>query len=156
MTGTLQCQCGKVIFHIGDTTPRMKLECGCCDCRQALSWCEIQGGPKLPSHRPVIGMYFGNDILVVSGKENLQWYKLRENGSSIRWVARCCMTTYSFSSQYIYSKTERLYFGKRTFIEFISINLIINAYSKEKYPHVVVKGEIFLKLLEDQPCLTYN
>ena len=93
MTGTLQCQCGKVMFHIGDTTPRMKLECGCCDCRQALSWGEIQGGPKLPSHRPVIGMYFGNDILVVSGKENLQWYKLREGGSSIRWVARCCMTT---------------------------------------------------------------
>ena len=93
MTGTLHCQCGLVTLRIGDTNPRMRLECGCCDCRQALSWAQIQGGPKLPSHRPIEAIYFGNDLLVESGKENLQWYKLREGGSSIRWVARCCFTT---------------------------------------------------------------
>ena len=93
MTGTLKCQCGQVILRISDTNPRMKLECGCCDCRQALSWAQIQGGPKLPSHRPIEAIYFGNDIIIESGKENLQWYKLRKEGNSIRWVARCCFTT---------------------------------------------------------------
>ena len=93
MIGTLQCQCGQVTIRIGDATPRTRLECGCCDCRQALGWAQIQGGPKLPSYRPVEAIYFGNDILVESGKQNLQWYKLREGGSSIRWVARCCFTT---------------------------------------------------------------
>ena len=80
MKGILSCKCGQVEIEIGDPSPRMRIECGCCDCRQALAWAQLQGGPKVPSNRPLDLWYFGNDISVASGKDKLRWYKLRENG----------------------------------------------------------------------------
>ena len=80
MKGTLSCQCGQVTLEIGNATPRMRLQCGCCDCRQAVAWAQLQGGPKVPSNRPLDMWYFGNDIAVASGKDKLKWYKLREEG----------------------------------------------------------------------------
>ena len=80
MKGILSCKCGQVKIEIGDPSPRMRIECGCCDCRQALAWAQLQGGPKVPSNRPLDLWYFGNDISVASGKDKLRWYKLRENG----------------------------------------------------------------------------
>merc|ERR1712141_204868 len=44
-------------------------------------------------NRPLDLWHFGNDISVASGKKKLKWYKLRENGKSIRWVSQCCHTT---------------------------------------------------------------
>ena len=95
MIGTIKCKCPdkKVVLKIGDPSIRMKLECGCCDCRQALKWAEQKGGPKLRDDRPPQVVYFGNDISVLSGKENLKWTKLREDGAATRWVAQCCFAT---------------------------------------------------------------
>ena len=80
MKGTLSCQCGDVKLEMGDASPRMRLQCGCCDCRQAMAWAQLEGGPKVPSDRPLDLWYFGNDIAPVSGKDKLKWYKLREEG----------------------------------------------------------------------------
>ena len=80
MKGILSCKCGQVKIEIGDPSPRMRIECGCCDCRQAMAWAQLQGGPKVPSNRPLDLWYFGNDISVATGKDKLKWFKLRENG----------------------------------------------------------------------------
>ena len=80
MKGILSCKCGQVKIEIGDPSPRMRIECGCCDCRQAMAWAQVQGGPKVPSNRPLDLWYFGNDISVATGKDKLKWFKLRENG----------------------------------------------------------------------------
>ena len=85
MKGSISCQCGEVRLEIGDASPIMRLQCGCCDCRQAMAWAQRQGGPKVPSTRPLDLWYFENDILVSSGKENLKWYKLRKNGKVSDW-----------------------------------------------------------------------
>merc|ERR1712156_276304 len=42
----VSCKCGKVVLKFFNPQPRICLECGCCDCRQALQWAEEQGGPK--------------------------------------------------------------------------------------------------------------
>jgi len=69
----------------------MRLECGCCDCRQALQWAEVEGGPKSPLI--VDACYFLNRFTFLKGKELTKWYKLRESGSSVRCVATCCKST---------------------------------------------------------------
>ena len=43
----VSCKCGKVVLKFFNPQPRICLECGCCDCRQALQWAEEQGGPKV-------------------------------------------------------------------------------------------------------------
>ena len=45
-----------------------------------MAWAQLQGGPKVPSNRPLDLWYFGNDISVATGKDKLKWFKLRENG----------------------------------------------------------------------------
>ena len=82
MTGTITCQCGKVIIEIYDPNPRYRLQCGCCDCRQAVHWANLQGGPKVPK-QPLDVWYFVNDIKTIVGKENLTWLKLRSDGKVI-------------------------------------------------------------------------
>jgi len=93
MKGSISCQCGEVRLEIGDAIPKMRLQCGCCDCRQAMAWAQRKGGPKVPSTRPLDLWYFENDILISSGKGKLKWFKLRKDGKSLRWVAQCCYTT---------------------------------------------------------------
>ena len=80
MKGTLSCQCSEVKLEMGDASPRMRLQCGCSDCRQAMTWANLQGGPKVPTNRPLDLFYFGNDIAIVSGNKKLKWFKLREDG----------------------------------------------------------------------------
>ena len=80
LKGSMRCQCGRVKLDIGDASPKMCLQCGCCDCRQALLWAEKKGGPKVPSDRPLDLWYFENDIKIAFGKTKLKWYKLRIQG----------------------------------------------------------------------------
>ena len=80
LKGSMRCQCGRVKLDIGDASPKMCLQCGCCDCRQALLWAERKGGPKVPSDRPLDLWYFENDIKIAFGKTKLKWYKLRIEG----------------------------------------------------------------------------
>ena len=90
MKGTIRCQCGRVKLDIGDASPKMSLQCGCCDCRQAMLWAETKGGPTVPSDRPLDLWYFENDISIVFGKTKLKWYKLRQNGKVRLFQSRIC------------------------------------------------------------------
>ena len=80
MSGTLGCQCGMVVLNISNPKPVMRIECGCCDCRQAAHWAQLQGGPKMPTDRPMDAWYFENDIVIASGADKIKWYKLRSGG----------------------------------------------------------------------------
>ena len=82
MPGTIQCRCGKVSIKVTNPAPRYRLQCGCCDCRQAVQWAQLQGGPIVPS-QPLDVWYFENDLNVSAGKDQLRWYKLRTDGKVI-------------------------------------------------------------------------
>ena len=68
-----------VAIQLSNPAPRYRLQCGCCDCRQAAHWAQLQGGPEVPS-QPLDVWYFDNDIAILAGKDKLKWYKLRTNG----------------------------------------------------------------------------
>jgi len=91
MAAHLSCVCGKVAISFFNPIPQMRLECGCCDCRQALQWAEVDGGPKSPLLCDL--WYFVNRFTFIKGKELTKWFKLRESGSSVRCVALCCKST---------------------------------------------------------------
>ena len=82
MPGTINCRCGKVSIKVTNQEPRFRLQCGCCDCRQAGQWAQLQGGPEVPS-QPLDAWYFLNDVEVSDGKDQLKWYKLRTDGTVI-------------------------------------------------------------------------
>ena len=79
MSGTIYCKCEKVCIKLSNPNPRYRLQCGCCDCRQAIQWAQLQGGPEAPS-QPLDIWFFENDVNVTSGKDQLHWYKLRADG----------------------------------------------------------------------------
>merc|ERR1712223_1628204 len=86
--------CGDVVLKFFNPQPRIALECGCCDCRQAMIWAQEQGGPKAPL-MPLL-KYLENDLVVEKGKEKMKWFKLREDelgGKSVRCVTTCCYST---------------------------------------------------------------
>merc|ERR1712080_335756 len=78
-------------IQLANPAPKWRFECGCCDCRQALQWATLQGGPPCPVVPDL--WYFDNDLTIVSGEDSMSWYKLREEGQSIRLVANCCHST---------------------------------------------------------------
>ena len=92
MTSHISCTCGQVSVKLTTPTPVTRLQCGCCDCRQALQWAQLQGGP------PATGLladlwYFQNDFIFVEGREKTFWVMLREDGRSVRCVSSCCHST---------------------------------------------------------------
>ena len=113
MKGMLECCCGHVKIEIGDAKPKMRLQCGCCDCRQAVQWAQLQGGPKEPTSRPLDLWYFGNDIIIASGKDKVKWYKLREDGK----VLLLCRGRVYF----------KISFANYIYIYIINYSLIINS-----------------------------
>jgi len=91
MAAHLSCVCGKVALSLASPVPRLRLECGCCDCRQALQWGEVQGGPPAPLI--VDATYFEDRFTFLKGRELTSWMKLRESGNSTRCIATCCHST---------------------------------------------------------------
>eukprot|EP00747_Dinoflagellata_sp_TGD_P083085 gnl/TRDRNA2_/TRDRNA2_161961_c1_seq3.p1 gnl/TRDRNA2_/TRDRNA2_161961_c1~~gnl/TRDRNA2_/TRDRNA2_161961_c1_seq3.p1 ORF type:complete len:321 (+),score=30.25 gnl/TRDRNA2_/TRDRNA2_161961_c1_seq3:191-1153(+) len=85
------CACGKTRLSLATRAPRMRLECCCADCRQALEWAASKGGPSAP----VVPQwnYFANDIRDVQGLENLKLCQLRHGAYATRAVAKCCYST---------------------------------------------------------------
>ena len=75
MPGSLSCVCGAVCIILHHPVPRFRLECGCCDCRQALQWAQLQGGPVAPALPDL--WYFANDFTITRGRDNIRLYKLR-------------------------------------------------------------------------------
>merc|ERR1711872_2987 len=92
VSGCVQCVCGKVCVELQCPTPVYRLQCGCCDCRQALQWAELQGGPAAPRMLADL-WYFQNNFSFRIGRQNTKWVKLRERGNSVRCVTTCCYTT---------------------------------------------------------------
>eukprot|EP00092_Neocalanus_flemingeri_P011441 GFUD01012329.1.p1 GENE.GFUD01012329.1~~GFUD01012329.1.p1 ORF type:complete len:200 (+),score=62.30 GFUD01012329.1:52-651(+) len=92
MPGHISCRCGEVSVHLATPSPVFRLQCGCCDCRQALQWAQLQGGPSAPEQLADL-WYFQNDFSFVTGEEKTSWIKLREDGRSVRCVATCCYST---------------------------------------------------------------
>ena len=43
----VSCKCGKVVLKFFNPQPKICLECGCVDCKQAMVWGQEQGGPKV-------------------------------------------------------------------------------------------------------------
>ena len=43
----VSCKCGKVVLKFFNPQPKLCLECGCVDCKQAMVWGQEQGGPKV-------------------------------------------------------------------------------------------------------------
>merc|ERR1719348_1568046 len=87
----ISCICGKVKICLANSQPKYRLECGCCDCRQALQWASLQEGPPAPALPDL--WYFRDDFTFIEGQELTKLYKLREDGASTRVVATCCFST---------------------------------------------------------------
>ena len=76
MPGHIICMCGAVSVQLSTPTPVYRLQCGCCDCRQALQWAHLQGGPSAPDLLADL-WYFRNSFTFLKGKEETSWLKLR-------------------------------------------------------------------------------
>ena len=76
MTGHISCMCGKVKVQLSSAKPVYRLQCGCCDCRQALQWAQMQGGPAASEVLANL-WYFHNNFTFIHGKDHTAWFKLR-------------------------------------------------------------------------------
>lgn len=89
------CACGKVRIQFcaskGHTAGKCGvIECGCCDCRARLAYCESLGGPKMMQLPQLL--YFPNDIRVLSGKDLLTCFKTNELSATPNVMSTCCNT----------------------------------------------------------------
>ena len=72
----INCLCGKSGITIADGTAKLKFQCGCQDCRQALEYGFSKGG-KRPNPLPEL-LYMSSDITAIRGKEFMTALQLRE------------------------------------------------------------------------------
>jgi len=80
-----------------NSMPRFKTRCCCVDCLERLTWCQKQGGPKLPKELverrvPPTLLYMDNQFEVLKGLENLEVCKLRADQATRNCIATCCHT----------------------------------------------------------------
>jgi hypothetical protein len=85
---SVTCTCGATAIEFAYERPRLQLECGCCDCRQAHEWAASRGGPPAVAISRLF--YLDNDILRVRGEQNLYLHQLRDPANSTRVGTRCC------------------------------------------------------------------
>ena len=89
---SISCLCGKVSFTLTIPIPVYRIECGCVDCRQALEYAASKGRPPAPTLPDL--WYFKNDSFQSKGSyDDIIWAKLREKGSSVRCMSKCCNST---------------------------------------------------------------
>eukprot|EP00419_Tripos_fusus_P048845 CAMPEP_0172827694 /NCGR_PEP_ID=MMETSP1075-20121228/20289_1 /TAXON_ID=2916 /ORGANISM="Ceratium fusus, Strain PA161109" /LENGTH=227 /DNA_ID=CAMNT_0013669545 /DNA_START=65 /DNA_END=748 /DNA_ORIENTATION=+ len=94
---TVSCNCGKVCLSFPESAPRFRYSCLCEDCRQKAVWAFSQGGPAVPLgvmsyEKGFDTIYFGNNVTVTQGKEQLRFFKLRNDAGSTSCMAKCCKT----------------------------------------------------------------
>ena len=96
---TVRCACRAVHLRFPEVAPRFRIHCCCVDCLQKAEWATtVCGGPRLPEgvlalRQPMDLIYFGNRLEVVSGREHLQFFRLRVDSGSTNCVTACCGTT---------------------------------------------------------------
>lgn len=94
MNAKVSCNCGKTSIIFAAHTPRFIFECGCVDCKQKLYWAQYNNNNNniwnnnIPDLLTLI--YIDNSIIDIIGKENLCYYKLRDNALSPFLCSKCC------------------------------------------------------------------
>eukprot|EP00450_Noctiluca_scintillans_P037215 CAMPEP_0194538834 /NCGR_PEP_ID=MMETSP0253-20130528/78536_1 /TAXON_ID=2966 /ORGANISM="Noctiluca scintillans" /LENGTH=215 /DNA_ID=CAMNT_0039385017 /DNA_START=28 /DNA_END=675 /DNA_ORIENTATION=+ len=87
-SAVVSCVCGSAFLRFARSTPRLHLECACCDCRQANEWSAwLASRPPPPPLSQLY--YFDNDVLEAT-EELLELQMLRVGARSTRCVAKCC------------------------------------------------------------------
>ena len=76
----INCKCGKSGLTLVDGKAKLKVQCGCTDCRQALEYGFVNGGVK-PDPLPEL-YYMVSDITDVRGKDFMKAFRLREDDPS--------------------------------------------------------------------------
>eukprot|EP00927_Polykrikos_kofoidii_P055612 TRINITY_DN49829_c0_g1_i1.p1 TRINITY_DN49829_c0_g1~~TRINITY_DN49829_c0_g1_i1.p1 ORF type:complete len:228 (-),score=28.32 TRINITY_DN49829_c0_g1_i1:106-732(-) len=87
-----RCLCGSVSLGFARRVPLMRLECACCDCRQANEFESTRGGPRSSSALSQL-FYFANDVVPPASLKGLELTQLRDTARSTRLVTRCCRST---------------------------------------------------------------
>ena len=95
MEATVDCLCGKCGVTLADGKAKIKFQCGCQDCRQALNFGHKHGGVK-PDPLPEL-LYMPADVIEVRGREYMKAYRLRDDdpdvlGMSTRVYCRECFS----------------------------------------------------------------
>ena len=80
-TAVIECTCGKCSITLADGKAKLKFQCGCEDCRQALQYGHSLGGVK-PDPLPEL-YYMSSDIIEVRGKEFMKAFQLRDDDPDI-------------------------------------------------------------------------
>ena len=81
MEATVDCLCGKCGVTLADGKAKIKFQCGCQDCRQALNFGHKHGGVK-PDPLPEL-LYMPADVIEVRGREYMKAYRLRDDDPSV-------------------------------------------------------------------------
>ena len=94
---TITCQCGKVCIEFPTTKPRCTQECCCNDCFARIDYLHKQGGPTMPDEiqkrlKPTTFHYFVNRLQVKSGKDQIKFFLLSDNGDNYNMATKCCNT----------------------------------------------------------------
>jgi hypothetical protein len=92
----ISCACGRCTIEFSSRQNRLTMECACKDCYQASEWAASNGGPACPQIPRL--SYWENDLLDVTGEEQMQVFMLRDKlgaarAQSQRCVATCCYST---------------------------------------------------------------
>lgn len=82
------CSCDKVEIKFHNTEARLRFECCCVDCSDAMIIQEEAGGPK--ASLTTDGWYFDNRFTVVRGYDNITFFKLSNEDPATRMVTTCC------------------------------------------------------------------
>ena len=80
-TAVIECTCGKCSITLADGKAKLKFQCGCEDCRQALQYGHAHGGAK-PDPLPEL-YYMASDIIEVRGKKFMKAFQLRDEDPDI-------------------------------------------------------------------------
>ena len=80
-TAVIECTCGTCSITLADGKAKLKFQCGCEDCRQALQYGHSHGGVK-PDSLPEL-YYMSSDIVEVHGKELMKAFQLRDEDPDI-------------------------------------------------------------------------
>eukprot|EP00658_Telonema_sp_P-2_P017038 TRINITY_DN16597_c0_g1_i1.p1 TRINITY_DN16597_c0_g1~~TRINITY_DN16597_c0_g1_i1.p1 ORF type:complete len:240 (+),score=68.75 TRINITY_DN16597_c0_g1_i1:185-904(+) len=94
---TTSCACGAVKIRFAASMPQFAAECACVDCFGKLFHMETKGGPSLAAEirsrdKCIQTWYFPDKFTVESGKEKLEFSKVRPEAMSTSCVATCCHT----------------------------------------------------------------
>lgn len=94
---TVTCICGKTSLKFA-AEPGVVAECGCCDCRQKVRWAAAQAGRDWKPTLLTLN-YVVDDVVGVTGAENLRMVQLRNDGAEFI-TAVCCYSVLAVPAGY--------------------------------------------------------